>query len=103
MKRSFLFLTEGISVGEYFASVYTEFDGSVEDAQNLFEEYYKDHPFVHVSAKPVHLKQVVNTNKCVVSLIKHNGMLLINSAIDNLLKGASGSGCSKHESNVWLP
>ena len=36
------------------------------------------------------LKQVVNTNKCLLSIEKHGDFLMINSVIDNLLKGASG-------------
>ena len=33
---------------------------------------------------------MVNTNKCLLSIEKHGDFLLINSVIDNLLKGASG-------------
>ena len=36
------------------------------------------------------LKQVVNTNKCLIALEMHEGRLVITSVIDNLLKGASG-------------
>jgi N-acetyl-gamma-glutamyl-phosphate reductase len=32
----------------------------------------------------------VNTNKCILHLQKEKGQLVIYSAIDNLLKGASG-------------
>ncbi len=56
----------------------------------MYETYYKDHPFVVVSKEPVFLKQVVNTNKCVVQLEKIGSKLVVHSAIDNLLKGASG-------------
>jgi N-acetyl-gamma-glutamyl-phosphate reductase len=56
----------------------------------LFEEYYQDHPFVTLSNDPIHLKQVVNTNKAVIQLEKVGSKLVIHSAIDNLLKGASG-------------
>ena len=73
-----------------FASIYTEFDGSVEDAKKIFADYYGEEPFVHITDKPVNMKQVVNTNKCAISLIKHGNQILIYSAIDNLLKGASG-------------
>jgi N-acetyl-gamma-glutamyl-phosphate reductase len=69
---------------------YTETDVNLEDAIALYEEYYKDHPFVHVSKTNPHLKQVVNTNKCLLHLQKHGENLVIVSAIDNLLKGASG-------------
>lgn len=73
-----------------FASVYLKFNENVERAFEIFEEYYKDAAFTHVSKSPIHLKQVVNTNNCFLHLQKHNNMLLITSVIDNLLKGASG-------------
>ncbi len=73
-----------------FASIYTDFEGSLEDAYALFEKYYKYAEFTHVSKSEVHLKQVVNTNNCFLHLQKHNNKLLITSVIDNLLKGASG-------------
>lgn len=72
------------------ATAYLGFEGSLAEAHKLYQEYYADHPFVHVSEKEIHLKQVVNTNKCVVHLQKHGNKLLITTAIDNLLKGASG-------------
>jgi N-acetyl-gamma-glutamyl-phosphate reductase len=72
------------------ANVYTSFDGTLEDAKKLYKKYYETHPFTHISDKPVDVKQVVNTNKCLISLEVHNGNLLISSIIDNLTKGASG-------------
>ena len=38
----------------------------------------------------INLKQVVNTNKCIIHLEKQGNKLVVHSAIDNLLKGASG-------------
>lgn len=73
-----------------FASIYTEYEGSTEDAYKLYQEYYRDSPFVIVSDKNPDLKQVVNTNKCVLYVEKHGNKLLILSCVDNLLKGASG-------------
>ena len=73
-----------------FASIYLKFEDSIEKAYELFEDYYKDALFTHVSKSPINLKQVVNTNNCFLHLEKHEGMLLITSEIDNLLKGASG-------------
>jgi len=73
-----------------FASIYLEFDKSIEEAFKLYEDYYKDAKFTYVSKTPIHLKQVVNTNNCFLHLQKHNNTLLITSVIDNLLKGASG-------------
>ncbi|MBP9997676.1 MAG: N-acetyl-gamma-glutamyl-phosphate reductase [Bacteroidales bacterium] len=73
-----------------FASVYTKTDMSLEEAVALYKDYYKDAAFTFVSDRAVDLKQVVNTNKCVLSLAKHGDLLHITSVIDNLLKGASG-------------
>ena len=56
----------------------------------LYKKYYAAHPFIVVSKEPVFLKQVVNTNKCFIQLEKIGSNLVIHSAIDNLLKGASG-------------
>ena len=73
-----------------FVSTYTDFDGTLEEAYDLYETFYKDAVFTHMSKNPIHLKQVVNTNNCFIHLQKHNNKLLITSIIDNLLKGASG-------------
>jgi N-acetyl-gamma-glutamyl-phosphate reductase len=72
------------------ANVYTPFQGSLEEALELYRRYYESHPFTHVSLPAIDLKQVVGTNKCFIHLEKHDGQLLITSIIDNLTKGASG-------------
>jgi len=72
------------------ASMYLESDLSLEEAQAIYEDYYSDHPFTHVSRKNIDLKQVVNTNKALIHVEKHGNKLFIISTIDNLLKGASG-------------
>jgi N-acetyl-gamma-glutamyl-phosphate reductase len=63
---------------------------SIEELNALFESFYATHPFVAISKAPIFLKQVVNTNKCVIQLEKVGNKLVVHSAIDNLLKGASG-------------
>jgi N-acetyl-gamma-glutamyl-phosphate reductase len=73
-----------------YATVYTDFEGSIDEAKELYKAYYKDARFTHVSDKEIFLKQVVNTNKCLIHLHKYKGKLLVTSVIDNLLKGASG-------------
>ncbi|HEX7583344.1 MAG TPA: N-acetyl-gamma-glutamyl-phosphate reductase [Prolixibacteraceae bacterium] len=73
-----------------FASVYTRFDGSLEEVQKIYQDYYESHPFVFVSPANPDLKQVVNTNKAILYLEKHGTKLMILSVTDNLLKGASG-------------
>lgn len=73
-----------------FATLYTTFDGAEAEAIELYTTYYQDHPFTIVSENEVFMKQVVNTNKCLLHLKKYKDKLLITSTIDNLLKGASG-------------
>jgi N-acetyl-gamma-glutamyl-phosphate reductase len=63
---------------------------SEEELIGLYEDFYYDHPFVALSKESIFLKQVVNTNKCLVQLEKVGGKLVVHSTIDNLLKGASG-------------
>ncbi len=73
-----------------FATAYTYFEGNLAEAIAVYENYYEEAPFTVISETEIHLKQVVNTNKCLLRLQKHNNNLLITSCIDNLLKGASG-------------
>ncbi len=73
-----------------FATAYTKFDGTVDQAKDLYKEYYRQAAFTLVSDEPLHLKQVVNTNNCFLHIHKYQDKLLITSVIDNLLKGASG-------------
>lgn len=60
------------------------------ELKKLYREFYQDHPFTHLSEEPIFLKQVVNTNKCLVQLEKVGTKLVVHSITDNLLKGASG-------------
>jgi len=80
--------------GDFTRGIYTSsvIDCSlpIEDVQEMYDSYYAAHPFVVVSETPIHLKQVVNTNKCVLQIEKRGNKLVVHSAIDNLIKGASG-------------
>ncbi len=73
-----------------YASAYIDCALTEEEAYQLYEAYYAEAPFTHLSHQNPNLKQVVNTNKCILHLEKHGNKLLIISIIDNLLKGASG-------------
>lgn len=73
-----------------YATIYTDSDLTAVQAEELYTEYYRNAAFTFVSRGPINLKQVVNTNKCFVHVEKHGDKLMINSQIDNLLKGASG-------------
>lgn len=72
------------------ATSYTHFEGSLDKAKKLYSDFYADAVFTQMSEAEIHLKQVVNTNQCHIHLHKHDDLLLVTSAIDNLLKGASG-------------
>jgi len=83
-----------------FASSYTDCSLSEAEAIYLYEHFYDNDPFVIVSRENPHLKQVVNTNKCILYLQKHDNKLLIVSMIDNLIKGASGQ--AVHNMNLMF-
>jgi N-acetyl-gamma-glutamyl-phosphate reductase len=62
----------------------------LEEIKQLYKTYYSEQPFTHVSESMIDLKQVVNTNKCLLHIEKQGSKIVVHSAIDNLLKGASG-------------
>ena len=73
-----------------FASVYTTCPLTEEEAVKRYADYYAEAEFTHYTHRAVDLKQVVNTNKALVHVAKYGSKLHITTAIDNLLKGASG-------------
>ncbi|MPT36801.1 MAG: N-acetyl-gamma-glutamyl-phosphate reductase [Flavobacterium sp.] len=73
-----------------FVTLYTQTEKSLDAIVALYKTFYQDHPFVVVTTDTIHLKQVVQTNKCIISLEKKGKYLLVTSIIDNLIKGASG-------------
>jgi N-acetyl-gamma-glutamyl-phosphate reductase len=85
------------------AAVYLDSDLSEEEAVSLYTSFYEGHTFTHVSKKNIDLKQVVNTNKGLVHVEKHEGKLFIVSIIDNLLKGASGQAVQNMNLIFGLP
>jgi N-acetyl-gamma-glutamyl-phosphate reductase len=62
----------------------------LEEVTRLYIDFYNDHPFTHVSGTMIDMKQVVNTNKCLINIEKIEDKIVVHSTIDNLLKGASG-------------
>lgn len=73
-----------------FVSCSMAFDGTAEEAEALYHQYYENEPFTHFSRTAIDLKQVLNTNKCLVQTEFVDGQLVVHAVIDNLLKGASG-------------
>ncbi|MPT30929.1 MAG: N-acetyl-gamma-glutamyl-phosphate reductase [Chryseobacterium sp.] len=73
-----------------FTSSIIECDLELEKIYSLYKDFYKESPFVRISEKPIDMKQIVNTNFCVIQIEKQGNKIAVHSAIDNLLKGASG-------------
>ncbi|MBI2794855.1 MAG: N-acetyl-gamma-glutamyl-phosphate reductase [Ignavibacteria bacterium] len=79
----------GFTRGVFVSSTFTS-DRSLAEMIKLYKEYYFYHPFTVVSDETINLKQVVNTSRCMVNLAKEGEKFVVHTAIDNLLKGASG-------------
>lgn len=77
--------TRGIFVTSIISS-----DLSLEALYDLYNAFYEGHAFTHVSKNNIDLKQVVNTNKCLIQIEKQGNKIAIHSVVDNLLKGAVG-------------
>jgi len=73
-----------------FATAVVRTDAPFDEIEAAYQDFYKDEPFTHYVSEPIDMKQVVNTNKCLVHCEKYGDKLLITSTIDNLLKGAVG-------------
>ena len=65
-------------------------DLSLEALYDLYNAYYEGHAFTHVSKNNIDLKQVVNTNKCLIHIEQQGNKIAIHTVVDNLLKGAVG-------------
>ncbi|MDD4515240.1 N-acetyl-gamma-glutamyl-phosphate reductase [Massilibacteroides sp.] len=83
-----------------FTTIYIDCKIELNEIKRIYEEFYDDHSFTHIINTNPDLKQVVNTNKCLIHLEKHGDKLLIISIIDNLLKGASGQ--AVHNMNLMF-
>ena len=73
-----------------FTSSTLESSLTLEELYTIYETFYKGNPFVFVSRNTIDLKQVVNTNKCLIHIEKQEEHIVVHSTIDNLVKGASG-------------
>lgn len=73
-----------------FISSQLDTDLAIEELTKLYQDFYTSHPFVFLDPGAIFLKQVVNTNKCLIQLEKVGSKLVVHSIIDNLVKGASG-------------
>ena len=78
-------------------------DVDIEEIVKAYKDFYKDAAFTHYIDKPIDLKQVVNTNKCLVHCDKFGNKLVVTSVIDNLLKGAVGQAVQNMNIMFSLP
>ncbi|HVZ24961.1 MAG TPA: N-acetyl-gamma-glutamyl-phosphate reductase [Sediminibacterium sp.] len=76
---------------------------SEQDLYALYRDYYQDAAFTHISDTMIDLKQVVNTNKCLIHIEKHQEQMVVHTATDNLLKGASGQAVQNMNLIFGLP
>jgi N-acetyl-gamma-glutamyl-phosphate reductase len=100
MEKIYFIPVRGDFTRGILTSAYTQVKIGLEEATVLYREFYRNHPFTVISEQNPDLKQVVNTNKCVIYLEKHEDVLLAISIIDNLVKGASGQ--AVHNMNLMF-
>lgn len=86
-----------------FATITIGCEADDAEIKSIYKDYYSNSSFTYVVEKPVDLKDVVNTNKCLVCLEKHGNKLVVTSVIDNLLKGASGQAVQNMNLMFGLP
>ncbi len=91
--HDFIFMTHSLPVARgIFASVYLETTNLLtnEDVKNLYELFYKDSFFVRIVENSPDINWVKTTNFCDIAAHSNGKQIVVFSAIDNLVKGASG-------------
>jgi N-acetyl-gamma-glutamyl-phosphate reductase len=92
-----------------FATMYATLDENLdtnmseEEIISSYKNFYKDASFVKISNQPIDLKQVVNTNYCLLHIQKIENQILVTSCIDNLVKGAAGQAIQNMNLQFDLP
>lgn len=72
------------------ATIYMDTATDIDELVRIYQGYYSDHSFTYIVDRRPDLKDVVNTNKCLIHLEKVEGKLLITVVVDNILRGAAG-------------
>ena len=80
-------MTRGI-----LATCYFDLKGSLEQLQDAYREFYSGQPFTRVVDHPPATKLTSHSNLCLVHVSAQGGKAVVTSALDNLVKGASGQG-----------
>ena len=75
-----------------FTSIYMKFDDEIENIKSIYKDFYESHPFTFLSKNDINLKEVINTNNCLISVCntKYKNRIILLSSIDNLIKGGAG-------------
>lgn len=86
-----------------FTTIYTRTELPEEELTEMYKAYYAEHPFIVITNEEVHLKQVVNTNNCFISVKKKGDFVFIVSILDNLMKGGAGQAIQNMNIMFALP
>jgi N-acetyl-gamma-glutamyl-phosphate reductase len=73
--------------------------------RRIYQDFYRDQPFVKVVDEPPHTKHVQGSNYCHIftTVDSRTGKLIVISVIDNLVKGAAGQGIQNLNVMLGLP
>ncbi len=80
-------MTRGI-----LATCYFDLKGSLAELRGAYEEFYDGQPFTRLVADSPPTKLTSHSNLCLVNVSAQGGKAVVTSALDNLIKGASGQG-----------
>lgn len=83
-----------------FATIMTKSGIELEELKELYVKYYEEDSFTFLSDKPLRLKQVIGTNKCLIHLDKEGDKLVVTACTDNLQKGSAGQ--AVHNMNLMF-
>jgi N-acetyl-gamma-glutamyl-phosphate reductase len=74
------------------ATCYFDLKGSAAELDDVYREFYAGQPFTRVLPQTPTTKLASHTNLCLVNVSEQDGKAIVTSALDNLVKGASGQG-----------
>ena len=80
-------MTRGI-----LATCYFDLKGSAADLEEAYREFYAGQPFTRVVDQTPATKLTAHSNLCLVNVSAQGKKAVVTSALDNLVKGASGQG-----------
>jgi N-acetyl-gamma-glutamyl-phosphate reductase len=80
-------MTRGI-----LATCYFDLVGSLSELQDAYQKFYAGQPFTKVLAQSPTTKLASHSNMCLINVAAQGNKAVVTSAIDNLVKGASGQG-----------